>query len=241
MAKHKRDTKSYYKMYQSTYREIRNIMSQVNKAGYSIDANYYQDILATNTMDYKKGFQALKQLSNRGRILENVYRVDTETGERVPITRDIYDRVTSIPKSFEYPNPIEYNLDAPRYAEIAVANFKNELAIYDSLIANKGGASGFSEVTNWFNSLLREYGTEKVGRMLMEASEHGVELNFAVMYDNTSATNFITEMMTFLQTYSNLSPNEEFSQLDEDIMKSVYGEITDGERLMEDEDGNPII
>ena len=182
----------------------------------------------------------MEELSKRIDIMQHTYKVDMETGERISIIEANYDRLTSLPRGYDYDNPITYQQDVPRFAEIAVANFRNELSIYDSLIANKGGASGFSEVTNWFNNLLQTYGTERVGKMLMDASEHGIELNFAVMYDNTSATNFITEMMSFLQTYSDYSPNEQVSQLDEDIMRAVYGEINDGERLAEDEDGNPI-
>ena len=240
MAKKKAPKMSYEKLYERKYKETQKVIHQLSKAGYSFDTEWYQDIIATKLMGAKEAYGRMEELSKRIDIMQHTYKVDMETGERISIIEANYDRLTSLPRGYDYDNPIAYQQDVPRFAEIAVANFRNELAIYDSLIANKGGASGFSEVTNWFNNLLQNYGTEKVGKMLMDASEHGVELNFAVMYDNTSATNFITEMMSFLQTYSDYSPNEQVSQLDEDIMRAVYGEINDGERLAEDEDGNPI-
>lgn len=231
---------SYEQLYENKYNETQKVIHQLAKAGYSFDIDWYQEIIATKLMGAKEAYGRMEELSKRIDIMKHTYKVNMETGERVSIIQENYDRITSLPNAREREFPLAFKSDAPRFAEIAVANFKNELAIYDSLIANKGGASGFSEVTNWFNDLLENYGTEKVGQMLMEASEHGVELNFAVMYDNTSATNFITQMMSFMQTYNEFGDNETYSQLDEDIMRAVYGEINDGERLMEDEDGNPI-
>ena len=240
MAKKKAPKQSYEKLYEKKYKETQRIIHNLSKAGYSFDVEWYQDLISTKLMGAKEAYGRMEELSKRIDIMKHTYKVDMETGERISIIDEQYDRATSLPRGYEYDNPLAYQQDAPRFAEIAVANFKNELAIYDSLIANKGGASGFSQVTNWFNNLVDTYGTEKVGKMLMDASDHGIELNFAVMYDNTSATNFIAEMMTFMQTYSDFGDNESYSQLDEDIMRAVYGEINDGERLMEDEDGNPI-
>lgn len=240
MAKKKASKQSYEKLYEKKYKETQRIINNLSKAGYSFDVEWYQDLISTKLMGAKEAYGRMEELSKRIDIMKHTYKVDMETGERISIIDEQYDRATSLPRGYEYDNPLAYQQDAPRFAEIAVVNFKNELAIYDSLIANKGGASGFSQVTNWFNNLVDTYGTEKVGKMLMDASDHGIELNFAVMYDNTSATNFIAEMMTFMQTYSELGNSESYSQLDEDIMRAVYGEINDGERLMEDEDGNPI-
>ena len=240
MARKKAPKQSYEKLYEKKYKETQRIIHNLSKAGYSFDVEWYQDLISTKLMGAKEAYGRMEELSKRIDIMKHTYKVDVETGERISIIDEQYDRATSLPRGYEYDNPLAYQQDAPRFAEIAVANFKNELAIYDSLIANKGGASGFSQVTNWFNNLVDSYGTEKVGKMLMDASDHGIELNFAVMYDNTSATNFIAEMMTFMQTYSDFGDNESYSQLDEDIMRAVYGEINDGERLMEDEDGNPI-
>ena len=233
MAKKKRQPVDYYKRYQSEYRKSHRIMGELSKAGYSIDSEYYQDVLSTLNMDYKKAYQTIEQLNKRSKILENAFKIDPETGERIPLIQEQFERLTSVPRSFEYDNPLLAQIDAPRYAEIAVQNFRMELQIYDALIVNVGGATGKSKVSSWFENLLEQYGTTQVGKMLMDASEHGIQLTFEVMYSADSATNFINEMMTFLDT--------SYNQLDEDIARGIYTEINDGERLAEDEDGNPIL
>ena len=185
-------------------------------------------------MNPKQGFECLKQLSSRGTIMANMYTIDTETGERVSMISETWDRLMAVPRSFEYANPIEYAIDAPHYAKIAIANFKMELQLYSAMIANKISADGLTNVETWFNNLISTYGETRVGKMLMDAAEHGIDLSFAIMYDQTSATNFINEMMNFIS-------DEGYSQNDLDVLKGIQEEMTDGERIMEDEDGNPII
>ena len=233
MAK-RRAKRDYSDLFESKYKETQRVVRNLAKGGYSIDADYYQDLLSTMEMDPKQGFERLKELSKRETIMANMYTVDTETGERVSMISETWDRLMAVPRSFEYGNPNEYAIDAPHYAKIAIANFKMELQTYSALIANKTSADGLSNVETWFNNLISTYGETRVGKMLMDASEHGIELSFVIMYDQTSATNFINEMMNFLG-------DEGYSQNDLDVLKGIQEEMTDGERIMEDEDGYPII
>lgn len=231
----KRKPKSDYKtLFENKFNEVQRVLGNLTKGGYSIDVEYYQNILSTFGMDAHQGFNTLNQLSKRETIMQNMYKIDVETGERVSMVGEIWDRLMAVPKSYEYTNPLEYAIDAPQYAKIAIANFKMELQTYSALIANKSSADGLSNVETWFNNLLSTYGEQAVGKMLMDASEHGIQLSFEVMYDSTSATNFINEMMNFLD-------EQGYSQNDLDVLKAIQEEMTDGERLAEDEDGNPII
>lgn len=233
MAKRKAK-RDYADLFQSKYDETQRVIRTLMKDKYSVDSEYYQDVLSTMGMNPREGYERLKELSKRERIMANMYTVDEQTGERISMISETYDRIMSVPRSFEYTNPAEYAIDAPHYAKIAIANFKMELQTYSALIANKTSADGLSNVETWFNNLLSTYGELQVGKMLMDASEHGIELSFVIMYDQTSATNFINEMMNFLDS-------EGYSQNDLDVLKGIQEEITDGERIMEDEDGYPII
>lgn len=236
----KRSKPNYYNKYRKKYAEAKKIINQMSKIpGVSIDSEYYQDVLMTQAMDYKEGYFKLLELTKRDLVLSKTY-VKSPDGELTTLTSDLFDRLMSVPKSFEYDTQVEYNASAPAFAEIAVRNFEYELSLYESLIVNKQNAQGKSHLRSWFDGLLSEYGVESVGVMLMNASEHGIQLSFEVMYDETSATNFITEMMTFLQGKSKTEEDEELARIAREITKSVFGEINDGERLMEDEDGNPI-
>lgn len=231
----KRRPKSDYKtLYEGKYQEVQRVLRNLAKGGYSVDTEYYQQVLSTLSMDAQQGFNALNELSKRDIIMKNMYKIDVETGERVSMILETWERLMAVPKSYEYTNPLEYAIDAPRYAKIVISNFKMELQTYSALIANKTSADGLSNVETWFNNLISTYGEQAVGKMLMDASEHGIQLSFEVMYDSTSATNFINEMMTFLG-------DEGYSQNDLDVLKAIQEEMTDGERLAEDEDGNPII
>lgn len=232
MSRKKGKKVNYYNLYRSKFAEGKRLINKLSKAGYAIDTEYYQDILSTKEMSYKEGYQSLKELLKRTEIMSKVYKHDEQTGATINITNELFNRILEVPRSYEFDNAEQYQKGAPYYAEIAVRNFKFELQTYDSLIVNKTSADGESKVTQWFNNLLEQYGVTKVGKMLMDASEHGIQLGFEVMYDSTSATNFINEMMSFLDTSEMVS--------EEDI-KEIQSEINDGERIMEDEDGTPIL
>ena len=223
---------NYYNLYRKKFSEGKRLINKLSKAGYTIDVEYYQDILATQNTDYKQGYQTLKELLKRTEVMSKAYKIDEQTGLPINITNEVFDRITEVPRSYEFDSTEQYQSGAPYYAEIAVRNFKFELQVYESLIVNKTSADGESKVTEWFNNLLDTYGVTKVGKMLMDASEHGIQLGFEVMYDSTSATNFINEMMSFLDTSDMVS---------DENLKDIQTEINDSERIMEDEDGTPII
>lgn len=223
---------NYYNLYRKKFTEGKKLINKLNKAGYSIDTQYFQDFLATKELGWRKGYQALKEMLKRTEVMSKAYKVDMQTGEVINITNEMFERIMEVPRSYEN-SPINMSQEnVPHYAEIAVRNFKFELQTYESLIVNKNSADGESKVAEWFNNLLEQYGTERVGKMLMEASEHGIQLGFEVMYDSTSATNFINEMMNFLDTSDMVS---------QETLQEIQTEINDGERLMEDIDGTPII
>ena len=239
MAKKKRSP-NYYNLYRKKYSEAKRLINQISKIpGASIDSEYYQDVLLTQTMDYKEGYFELKKLMHRDLVLSKSY-IKSPDGELTTINSDLFDRLMSVPRSYEYDSQVEYNASAPAFAEIAVRNFEYELSLYESLIVNKQNAQGKTKLRSWFDDLVNDYGVTNVGVMLMNASEHGIQLSFEVMYDETSATNFITEMMSFMQGKSKSEEDEEIARIAREISKSVFSEINDGERLMEDEDGNPI-
>lgn len=233
MAK-RRVKRNYTELYEEKYKEVRKVIGQVTKAGYKADREFLQQVRATRMMPIKEAYRTIKDLSVRVDMQARFYKIDEETGERISLTSELFDRLMEVPRGYEYGDEVEYNANAPRYAEIAVANFKMELQTYSALIANKTSADGMSSVEKWFYGLLDQYGTEAVGLMLMQASEHGIQLSFEVMYDSTSATNFINSMMDFLDTSGQ-------TDIQADTLKDIQSEINDGERLMEDENGNPII
>lgn len=239
MAK-RRSRPNYYNKYRKKYSEAKKLLNQISKIpGAIIDSEFYQDVLLTQAMDYKEGYHQLQKLMRRDIVLSKTY-IKSDDGTLTTLNSDLFDRLMSVPRSYEFDSEVEYNATAPAYAEIAVRNFQYELGLYESLIVNKSSAQGTSKLREWFDEILETHGVKAVGTMLMQASEHGIQLSFEVMYDETSATNFINEMLKFLQENKQTKEDEEIARLAKEITKSVFGEINDGERLAEDEDGNPI-
>ena len=209
-------TKQHYRRVRSNL--LRKI-ARASKRGYLFNENLVPDIPKKVT---KSSIKRLEKISSN--LYKLAEHVDFETGEVISgtearqqerkesarkgaLTRNgiRYNKEEQNVEEFEY-NQYDYSL-FPSEAEMVISNFKAN--VISRFPENAGPV-----LHRWLNNIIAQNGKEAVAKMLQDAQENGIIIDYKVAYDNDLLMGAIGDMIDYLPEIGNIAKQEIFDSLE---------------------------
>lgn len=100
--------------------------------------------------------------------------------------------------SFNAPYNPTYNEDF--FYDVIISQYKTYVLEFDSPIAGR--------LIRWLDDLLAKYGKEEVTGMLQYGAEHGLIVDYRIMYSDENSRQYMTEMLNYLPDLGQLERDE---------------------------------